>query len=183
MAKKIKEEVANAINNIHKKIKDIADISCSIAQSTIIVGSQNPKFTQKHGAELANYIQVQQDNVGNCKIIAGENADDEIRYELFYAEYGAGKDAEEAPFYNPYIPLGRANDKGYWYYRLLQQETYIKNNKTHYRNYKSTNTSIPLHYMKTAREFAKISMQDLKTAAKKTIKTSIKRGIRNAIEE
>ena len=184
MAKKqVNQEVEKAIKEIQENIKNIANVSSTIAQSTIIVGSQDKKFTQKHGAELANYIEVKQDNVGNCKIVAGENASDEIRYELLYAEYGAGRNAEEPPFFNPYIPIGAINKYGYWYYRLLRTESYIKNNKIHFRNYKSTNTSIPLHYMKTAREVAKLAMQDLKTTAKHKIKTSIKRGVRNVLEE
>ena len=36
---------------------------------------------------------------------------------------------------------------------------------------------------KTAREVAKLAMQDLKTTAKHKIKTSIKRGVRNVLEE
>lgn len=184
MAKKqLTKEVENAINKIKKDIKALADISSFIAQSTIIVGSKDKKFTQKHGAELANYIEVKQDNAGNCKIVAGENASDEIRYELYYAEYGAGKNAEESSIYNPYTPMGAINKYGYWYYRLLQTESYIKNNKIHYRNYKSTNTSIPLHYMKTAKDFTKEQFKNLKLTAKRTLKTSIKRGIKNVFEE
>lgn len=192
---KVSDNWSNFNNTLNKKleettkqVKEIAYESEIIAQQTIIIGSSLPNFTQKHEMELANYITTEKTNNG-YRIVAGEGAPPEILYELYYAEYGAGVDKIESPIYNIHIPHGRTryfpNKPDYWVYPLLSSNitiTPVRQNQG-FSNYGVTNTSIPLEYMKTARNYARERLTNLKINTKKKITTSIKRGVKNAIEK
>ena len=169
---------------IYKELEAIGKESEMVAQNVLAFGASMPDFTQKHQQELANYIALQPTAIkGEYRLVAGETANDEIRYELYYAEYGAGKDKQESPIYNPYVPTGNTRRGEYWWYPLLESRAYIKRNgeiaitKAGY-----TNTSVPLFYMENAKEYAKLRVQNLKIKTKKLIKTTIKRGISNVDE-
>lgn len=161
------------LEEINKQVKEIAQDSETIAQTTIILGSLDPNFTQKHGMELANYITTEKTSNG-YQVTAGANAPPEILYELYYAEYGAGVDKIESFMPSAYTPHNLSRlpfDESYWIYPTLTG------------NYAITDTSIPLEYMKTARNYAKAMLTNLKSNTKKKITTSIKRGVKNAIEK
>lgn len=173
------------ITDTQEKLKAIAEVSVQVAKNTLVVGTANPNFTQKHGADLEQYIELKEGaNKGEYKIVAGENASNEIKYELYYAEYGAGQEKIPSPIYNPYTPKGKANASGFWYYRLLTPMTYIdEDGEVKITNYNYTNTSVPIQYMATARTVATELTKQLKINTRKKLKTSIKRGLTNAFKE
>lgn len=173
ITKPIKQEIAK----ISKQIETIALFSVFVAQNTLKdVATTDHHFTQKHGAELITYINLKQEKENVYKVVAGENADNEIRYELFYAEYGAGIDATAPPFGDyPYLSKGAANKYGFWYYPLVEPTITGK-------KYASTKRSTPAKYMQTARNFARQQLKALKPNIVKSIKTSIKKGVRNVFE-
>lgn len=133
-------------------------------------------FTQKHGEELANYINVYKDG-NRFRIVAGEGAPEEIKYELYFAEYGAGistdykrgGDSGYVPKPNHTIHNGGEWD-GYWTYSLPDGEALGNDGEMH--DYGFTNQSIPLHYMDTARQAAK---DVLERTLRGDIKTDIRR--------
>lgn len=185
---KVAAEVDKQIKQVDTNIEEIANDALFIAQSTIEIGSLDKRFTQKHGAELAQYIELKKQKNGNYQLIAGENATDEIRYELYYAEYGAGLDGRSTNIPSNYTPHGGTryfkSHPEIWVYPLAYTHYVVTpKGKDGKKNYGMTDTSIPLGYMQTARNYAKDQIKNLKFKSKKKLKTTIKRGIKNAIEE
>ena len=185
---KAKIEIEKEIKKIESQVSEIAYNSEFIAKNTIVIGSTLPSFTQKHGAQLEQYVQLKKLNNGNYQLLAGEFADDEIRYELYYAEYGAGVEKTKSNIPNTYTPTGATryfkSNKEYWVYPLESTQYVVTpTGKDGYRNYAITNKSTPLNYMSTARNYARQALNNLKFKTKRKIKTTIKRGARNGSEE
>lgn len=172
------DSVLNQTVNIAKKtleevLKEIAQATLVKAQERIIFGAFNEDFTQKHYASLANYITLKEETHRNGSksyaIVAGEDAPQEIKYELYYAEYGAGLTAEKSAKPSSYVEKGKINSTGFWFYNELDgSSSYV-------------DRSIPLRYMREAKEFAKNQIKEkivkeFKTTVKKAFRTSIKRG-------
>lgn len=186
-SKKIQEAVQKAANEAYAELEIAAQNAVETAKTIIINGSANPNFTQKHEATLADYITLKQSSVrGNFVIVAGENADEEIQHELYYAEYGAGQDATPSPTWNSYVPQGKINSEGYWFYPLMYpvERQKIKNGtpigEPFLTAYGYTNTSVPLSYMaKSKLQF----MEDVKAILKgQKFKAKLKTNIRRAMK-
>lgn len=162
-----------AKRTLEEVLKEIAQTTLVKAQERIIFGSFNEDFTQKHYASLASYITLKEETHKNGSksyaIVAGENAPQEIKFELYYAEYGAGLTAEKSAIPSSYVEKGKINSNGFWFYNELDgTSSYV-------------DRSIPLRYMREAKEFAKNQIKEkivkeFKTTVKKAFRTSIKRG-------
>ena len=167
----------NTINiakkTLEEALKEIAQLALEEAKTIIYFGSANTDFTQKHYGLLADYLTLKKQEHKNGSItytiVAGENAPQEIKDELYYAEYGAGLTAEKSPIPSSYVEKGKINAYGFWFYNELDGTS----------NY--VDRSIPLRYMRGAKEFAKNQIKEkivkeFKTTVKKAFRTSIKRG-------
>lgn len=171
--------VQKEIEEFGKRFERVAEESAQKAREIILTEGKAPisnddDFTQKHGTELAEYITVNRLGKYTFKweIVAGAYADDEIKYELYYANYGAG--ILSAPLsrtkYSGYIPHATQKN-GFWYYNLLPGQTVIKTQGVHAgepTNVGRTNRSKPLLFMTEARKYAKEQLghnvKDLKTS-------------------
>lgn len=175
------QEAVKVVNGIPIKLEQIATIAKDIAQDTLANADTDINFTQKHfGVVLAQEIKLTSNSKGTrFTITAGDNATQEIRYELYYAEYGAGLDATHSLTSsgyqevgdNRYIKLDNGHYKkdaqgDYWWY----PDAYIGKHKG--RKFgRFTNTSTPIRYMYNARSWAK---KKVHTTAKE-LRTSIRR--------
>lgn len=160
------DAVQKQIKDFSKKVERVAEDAAQTARNVILAEGKAPTsnlddFTQKHGVELADYIEVNKstESTNRWEITAGAFADEEIKYELYYANYGAG--ILTAPLsktaFSGYIPHATQKN-GFWYYNLLPGQTVIKTEGAHAgqpTNVGRTNRSMPLLYMQEARRYAK----------------------------
>lgn len=171
----INSAVNVAEKTIDEELDEIAQEALNIAQQTIIIGASSPDFTQAHGNELAEYIVLKKSKKRKKRkrgtsytLVAGEGAPPKIKYELYYAEYGAGVTAEKSSVPSPYEPKGKANKFGVWEYEDFWGSQF-------------TDRSIPLRYMRTTRKYVRNEVKNrivkqFKTNVKNAFRTSIKRG-------
>lgn len=201
--------MANGLSDIANRLKQLPEViqkgalaqiekvaleSAQVAQELIIESASDldggvagaGAFTQKHGEELANWINVEKDG-NRFRIVAGADAPEEIKYELYFAEYGAGiatdyslgSSSNYIPKPNHTIHNGGEWD-GYWTYSLPNGEALGNDGEMH--DYGFTNQSIPLHYMGAARQYARDELgkraKDIKTAIRRVWgkNTSVKIG-------
>lgn len=156
---------------IRKEVAKIAKEATEVAKNSLIYASSDENFTQKHGAELAKYIKARTSTARDkmsvtYKITAGENADDDIKAELYFAEYGAGLDAVSAGAVSlNYVEHGFHFEKGgtdHWFYPTLDKRQTIRNGKPVTVKGDATDTSIAVRYMKAARDYARQEIKQLK---------------------
>ena len=184
------DNIQKQIKDFGQKVEEIANESAQVARNIIIVEGKAPTsddsdFTQKHGEALANYIESCSVSPSSFKweIVAGADADEEIRYELFYANYGAGIMASSISrsVSSGYVPHATQKN-GFWYYKLDDGAVYYRTGGANAgKTAKSgrTNRSVPLLYMQQARNYAK---SELGRKAN-LLKTSIRRNWGNIGED
>lgn len=153
---------------VPKKTEEIAVLGHQTAQATLGLATlDNLTFTQKHRTELVNYIDLWKIKDNEYQISAGINAPDEVKYELYYAEYGAGLGALPNSPPSPYIPKGRVIKdgkwQGYWWYtKLFPQEQGF------------TNTSVAIEYMKFSKETSRLELKKANTDLAKKIRKAFR---------
>ena len=173
--------IVKIIDGVEVRVKDIAERAKNIAIDTLSNAEyDNMDFTQKHGGvALANEIQLIENKEGSYTIVAGATAPPEIKYEFYFAEYGAGIDATHSLVGSGYQEVGGNR------YTLGEDARFHKDVNGEYWWYPSenigdkvgrkfgqfTNTSTPIHYMEEARRWAK---EQFGTTAKE-IRTAIRR--------
>lgn len=192
------KKISQIINVVQKvKTEDIERISkksLDEAKNALLMTVSNKNFTQKHEYSLVNEIGLEKVSNSQYKIVAPISNDLEIKYEMYFAEYGAGVGSSSARSIRPrsgYVrtqSMGNAtlkyghSLKGYWYYPLLNKE-WVEyktdklgrpRKKVHGR-WGYTNTSTPANYMWTAREVARKEFRLLGEKIEQRIKTDIKR--------
>lgn len=177
--------IQKVIKVSNEELKNIAESAAQTARDTIIIGSGGglggpDGFTQKHGEELANWITVTKD--GNTyTLAAGEGAPEEIKYELYFAEFGAGINADEKAMGqragSQYIekPMHKIHNggpwDGYWTYPLIEPVMVQgKDGNPKSVNYGLANQSVPLYYMEEARNSARFQIGTLAGRLKTNIR-------------
>ncbi len=175
IAKKLKT-TQKAVALFADKAKEIAEEGAQYAKKILSLAIESPTFTQKHGEKLVNEIGVSQFSSNGYKIYAPISGDEEIKYEMFFAEYGAGLGASEAKFSATgavslnYVPT-KIKDDGTWAYPLVEPTKTLNKKgelKTYY--YNITNTSEAVNFMYLAREQMAMKMQKAITDCEKTMK-------------
>lgn len=175
IAKKFKT-TQKAVELFANKTKEIAEEGAQYAKMILSLAVESPTFTQKHGAELVNEIGVSQFSSNGYKIYAPISGDEKIKYEMFFAEYGAGLGANEAKFSATgavslnYVPT-QIRDDGTWAYPLLEPVNMVNKKgelKKYY--YNITNTSEAVNFMYLARERMAMKMQQAIKDCEKTMK-------------
>lgn len=161
------KQIIQDLEGIDKELAEISKKGLETAQRTLIIESQNPNFTQKHGQLLANEIGLIENDINQYEIYAPVSGDPDIAYEMYYAEYGAGVGSSNAldkssRMGSGYIPHTRAD--GYWVYPLIDG-TWSS----------LVNTSEPANYMYQARQTIRQEMKKLKIKLQTKIRTRIKR--------
>lgn len=167
------QRAISKLNNVIKAIKDevpkkteeIANLGLQTAQTTLGLATLDKNmFTQKHRAQLVSQITMNNGEKENSYVIsAGANATPEIKYELYYAEYGAGLGALPDAPPSPYIPKGKViksgEFQGYWFYKKL------------YPDEKGfTNTSMAVEYMRGSKLLAREELKKANIELSKKIK-------------
>lgn len=169
---------------LEEKAKDIAETGKTAAQTKLAMAIGESDFTQKHGSQLVDEIGVKKTNKNAYVVYAPITRDNEIKYEMYFAEYGAGLGADTAE-HKPggaikldYTPTGNATALG-WNYPVEPYVRIDKLGRKREKHYKFTNTSKAVAYMWTARQVMKTRMKEEITACEKKMgfkfKTSIKR--------
>ena len=152
----------NAVTRLQKSTLKIAEEGQSVAKQTLASAISSPDFTQKHEIELVKEIGISEFSANGYQVYAPVSGDNEIRNEMYFAEYGAGLGASEAMStptgvagYN-YIPkyiIGSGEKAGYWFYPLLEPRPYVNKEGDLKMSSKGfTNTSVAANYMWAARE-------------------------------
>ncbi len=150
---------------IKKSLDELSQDVLEVAKNVLRIDSSDPEFTQKHGAILAEYLSVQKD--GNTRVIAPiEYASEEILWELYFAEYGAGLGTSHNILgsNSNYINYGKhilINGIDHWFYPTnpIGDE------------YDLTPTSTALGYMLEARMYAKQNgIRQIKTNIRRVLK-------------
>lgn len=209
MAKAKGKSISSQINKISRKLKmqasaikefantvpeQIANESLEVARSTLAAAINLNDFTQKHEMSLVHEIGVKRTtskkgdiSKGNAyKVYAPVSGDNEIAYEMYFAEYGAGIGAAMNP--HPPTPIAdlhytdtKVDIDGYWYYRLIYPK--IKTDtlgRLRKKSYNRVNTSRAVNYMWSARTYARTRLKAYKRGLIKELNvkvgTSIKHG-------
>lgn len=162
IAKKIGTTI-NAIDRLQKSTKSIAEQGLLTAKTTLASAVDLEDFTQKHGEFLVDEIGISKFSASGYKVYAPiTQGDNEIAYEMYFAEYGAGlgasvaKNTPKGATEFIYIPT-KVNEEGYWFYPLIApQEVVKKNGEIDVVTAKYTNTSVAVNYMWAARQTMKI---------------------------
>lgn len=180
IAKKLKT-TQKAVALFADKAKEIAEEGAQYAKMILSLAVESPEFTQKHGAELVNEIGVSQFSSNGYKIYAPISGDEELKYEMYFAEYGAGLGANEAKFSATgavalnYVPT-EIRDDGTWAYPLVEPQKVVNKKgelKTYY--YRITNTSEAVNFMYFARVQMALKMQEAIKNCEKTMKGKFKK--------
>lgn len=186
-AKKIQKRIAftqKQLARLEAKAKDIAEEGKAAAQTKLAMAIGDAGFTQKHGSSLVDEIGVKKAGKSAYAVYAPITGDNEIKYEMYFAEYGAGVGADTAehkPTNLVKLDYKTTNATAHgWNYPV---EPYIRIDKLgrkRVKRYKFTNTSKAVGYMWTARQTMKIKLKDAlkkfeKKARVKLYKTSITR--------
>lgn len=180
IAKKFKT-TQKAVASFADKTKEIAEEGAQYAKMILSLAVESPTFTQKHGKELVNEIGVSQFSSNGYKIYAPISGDEQIKYEMYFAEYGAGLGASEAKFSATgavslnYVPT-QIRDDGTWAYPLLEPvNTVNKKGELKKYYYNITNTSEAVNFMYLARAQMATKMQQAIKDCEKTMKGKFKK--------
>ena len=156
------EEIQKEIDNLKKSVKDVAEYGLFEAKTALQNGKNNDNVYQRNKEFLSGYINLVQKNQTEYEIVASSD-NQEIQYNLFYAEYGAGiSSVFTVGMQSGYIPQ-YTNQYGYWFYKdAYGQKHYI-------------NSSEPIRYMYNAKEAMRKQMKQIKKRISANIRTTIKR--------
>lgn len=190
--------IAKKLNTTQKAIQELADSTNEIANAglqyakmKLALAVNDPDFTQKYGYSLVDEIAIEQKSIFNYTIYAPKSGDNDIKYNMYFAEYGAGLGASQAERSATgvvelnYVPTRVIQDgkyQGYWFYHLLQPEPYVnKEGEVAITMTGFTNTSKAVNYMWSARRLMgnllkeQIQKCEKKIGAKFKVSTRIKR--------
>lgn len=193
-----KRAIAKKLNTTQKAIQELADSTLEIAEKglehakmKLALAVNDPDFTQKYGFSLVDEIAIEQKSVFNYIVYAPKSGDNDIKYNMYFAEYGAGLGASQAERSAKgvvelnYVPTRVIQDgeyQGYWFYNLLQPEPYVnKEGEVAITMTGFTNTSGAVNFMWSARRLMGIMLQrqiqncEKKIGAKFKVSTRIKR--------
>lgn len=166
ITKKI-DKIIEDLKGINKEVAQIARSGLDVAKLNLAKGVQYTNFTQKHGEQLVNEIGLVEISPNNYQIVAPISGNQEIVYEMYFAEYGAGIGRKNSldkslKAKSGYVPKYVHKD-GYWLYKDLNGEVH------------RVNTSTPINFMFIARSVMRREMKDLSKKLKTKIRTRIKR--------
>lgn len=190
--------IAKKLNTTQKAIQELADSTNEIANAglqhakmKLALAVNDPDFTQKYGFSLVDEIAIEQKSIFNYTIYAPKSGDNDIKYNMYFAEYGAGLGASQAERsatgvvkldYVPTRIIKKGEFAGYWYYNLLEPEPYVnKEGEVAITMTGFTNTSKAVNYMWSARRLMGNLLQrqiqncEKKIGAKFKVSTRIKR--------
>lgn len=190
--------IAKKLNTTQKAIQELADSTLEIAEKglerakmKLALAVNDPDFTQKYGFSLVDEIAIEQKSVFNYIVYAPKSGDNDIKYNMYFAEYGAGLGASQAERsakgvvelnYVPTRVIKEGEFAGYWYYNLLEPEPYVnKEGEVAITMTGFTNTSKAVNFMWSARRLMGIMLQrqiqncEKKIGAKFKVSTRIKR--------
>lgn len=190
--------IAKKLNTTQKAIQELADSTNEIANAglqyakmKLALAVNDPDFTQKYGFSLVDEIAIEQKSVFNYIVYAPKSGDNDIKYNMYFAEYGAGLGASQAERsakgvvelnYVPTRVIKEGDFAGYWYYNLLEPEPYVnKEGEVAMTMIGFTNTSGAVNFMWSARRLMGIMLQrqiqncEKKIGAKFKVSTRIKR--------
>lgn len=190
--------IAKKLNTTQKAIQELADSTLEIAEKglehakmKLALAVNYPDFTQKYGFSLVDEIAIEQKSIFNYTIYAPKSGDNDIKYNMYFAEYGAGLGASQAERSAKgvvelnYVPTRVIQDgeyQGYWFYNLLQPEPYVnKEGEVAITMTGFTNTSKAVNFMWSARRLMGIMLKrqiqncEKKIGAKFKVSTRIKR--------
>lgn len=172
--------IAKIVDGVPVQLEYIADNARKIAVEKLANAEfDNMDFTQKHGGvRLANEIELIENKQGSSyTLVAGQNATEEIKYELYFAEYGAGLGATSSFVGSGYQGI---SDNRYslggdgHFHKDTSGEYWWYPNENYEGTGNYTNTSTPIHYMEEARVWAKKQF----ATTSKELKTAIRRAKR-----
>lgn len=193
MAKsKLKQQYKNIANKIKTtqkavaafgdKAKTIANDGLQHAKMILALAVESPTFTQKHGEELVNEIGLSEFSSNGYKIYAPVSGDNEIRYEMYFAEYGAGLGASQAKSSAKgavalnYVRTQTPHKDGSWTYPLITPELKVNDEgEIKEYTYAITNTSEAVNYMYSARVLMSMEMQQAIADCEKAMNGKFKR--------
>ena len=155
------EEIQKEIDDLKNRTKEIAEYGLLEAKTVLQNGKNNEKVYQRHKEYLSGYINLIQKSETQYEIVASSD-NQEIQYNLFFAEYGAGISKSFSFVRSGYTPQ-YTNQYGYWFYK---DENEVK----HY-----INASEPIHYMSKAKKEMREKMKEVKKRISANIRTTIKR--------
>ena len=190
--------IAKKLNTTQKAIQELADSTNEIANAglqyakmKLALSVNDPDFTQKYGYSLVDEIAIEQKSIFNYTIYAPKSGDNDIKYNMYFAEYGAGLGASQAERsatgvveldYVPTRIIKEGEFAGYWFYNLLEPEPYVnKEGEVAITMTGFTNTSKAVNYMWSARRLMgnllkeQIQKCEKKIGAKFKVSTRIKR--------
>lgn len=193
-----KRAIAKKFNTTQKAIQELADSTNEIANAglqyakmKLALAVNDPDFTQKYGFSLVDEIAIEQKSIFNYTIYAPKSGDNDIKYNMYFAEYGAGLGASQAERsatgvveldYVPTRIIKEGEFAGYWYYNLLEPEAYVnKEGEVEMTTIGFTNISGAVNFMWSARRLMGIMLQrqiqkcEKKIGAKFKVSTRIKR--------
>lgn len=159
------DKIIKALDKFEQTPEQIAQEGLQTAQINLAVSVDTPEFTQKHGMSLVDEIGVRQVSEHKYEVYAPvTQGDNEIAYEMYFAEYGAGLGASMAKNIPTgatelvYIPTQNRSD-GYWWYPYVEpKEVVNKKGETIMASHGFTNTSIAVNYMWSARQTMKFAL-------------------------
>lgn len=169
----------SGIDRLQKSTASIAQAGCNKAKEVLAAAIYSPDFTQKHEQLLVNEIGVSEFSATGYKVYAPiTQGDNNLAYEMYFAEYGAGLGASMAKSTPKgvtelvYIPTTEHYD-GYWFYPFfpkdVPKEIIKKNGEPALSTHGFTNTSIAVNYMWSARqEMKRLLNQEIENCQKKT---------------
>lgn len=193
-----KRAIEKKLNATQKAIERLAESTAVIAQTglqhakiKLACSVDDTDFTQKYGYSLVDEIDLEQKSKYNYIVYAPKSGDNDIKYNMYFAEYGAGLGANQAERsatgvvelnYVPTRVIQEGKNQGYWYYNLLQPEPYVnKKGEVVMTMQGFTNTSKAVNFMWSARRLMGTMLQsqiqkcENEIGAKFKVSTRIKR--------
>lgn len=155
--------IQSEIQNLPKYVEEVANRACQEAQQILDSGTIET-IPQSHRYELSSYLTVvQSQGTENAfYITAGEGANLKIKYELYFTEYGAGLMYYEPPNIGaityPAYPKG-SGGKPFWFWWDETTQDYIY-----------CTGAIGLHYLRSAREVARVELHGISGKIKTAIR-------------
>lgn len=186
IVKKSNRIINKALNKLQASSEMIANEGLQMAQATLVAAASSHDFTQKHGEMLMNEIGIQKISKNGYKVYAPVSGDNEIiKYEMYFAEYGAGLGASEAKStptgvaaynYIPQFVIQEGEHAGYWFYPLLEPRPYVnKEGELKISSKGFTNTSVAANYMWAARQAMKTTLNQKIAETEKEIGKGFKK--------
>lgn len=196
ITKKLKKVVKIFEEEVPNRVEEIAESSKALAQGILASADALPDFTQTMGGEkLAEQITLKKNTEKGKSVFtitAGQYADDDTRWQLYFAEYGAGIDKINS--FPPSNYVWRSDlyfrevdeemvritegiqEGDYWKYPLGRTVLgKFSRGRQYYRTWDYANTSVPIEYMKKAKSFAREQLRKEKLNIMAKIKSTIKR--------